>query len=213
MELNDMVGRIEAHKLAQSHEGWFVTRLARDQGWTPEHAARVVGEYQRFIALAASTDDLTPSAAVDKAWHQHILDTRAYAEFCQNALGRSFLHHRPGRGSAQEREQFAKQYARTLELYRSTFGQEPPADIWPPADGGSKLSLAAARGVYNRYGAHAGTVWILAAIALMLSGCTSTGGSCSSGGFVVAVVIGAVLYMMTGGGGGSGQSSCGCGGD
>ena len=35
-----------------------------------------------------------PSHAVDALWHALILDTRAYAEFCQRAFGR-MLHHRP----------------------------------------------------------------------------------------------------------------------
>lgn len=35
-----------------------------------------------------------PSHAVDALWHAFILDTHAYAEFCQRAFGR-MLHHRP----------------------------------------------------------------------------------------------------------------------
>lgn len=35
-----------------------------------------------------------PSQAVDDAWHEFILFTRNYAQFCQRALGR-FLHHVP----------------------------------------------------------------------------------------------------------------------
>jgi hypothetical protein len=35
-----------------------------------------------------------PSQAVDDAWHEFILFTRAYQEFCKKALGR-FLHHTP----------------------------------------------------------------------------------------------------------------------
>jgi hypothetical protein len=35
-----------------------------------------------------------PSQAVDAMWHAYILDTRAYARFCQEAFGR-FLHHSP----------------------------------------------------------------------------------------------------------------------
>lgn len=35
-----------------------------------------------------------PSQIVDEAWHEFILCTRGYAEFCQRAFGR-FLHHTP----------------------------------------------------------------------------------------------------------------------
>jgi hypothetical protein len=35
-----------------------------------------------------------PSQAVDDAWHEFILFTRQYAQFCRSAFGR-FLHHTP----------------------------------------------------------------------------------------------------------------------
>ena len=35
-----------------------------------------------------------PSKAVDEAWHEMILMTREYTEFCQRAFGR-YLHHLP----------------------------------------------------------------------------------------------------------------------
>ncbi len=35
-----------------------------------------------------------PSQVVDDVWHEFILSTRSYQEFCQKALGR-FLHHTP----------------------------------------------------------------------------------------------------------------------
>jgi hypothetical protein len=38
-----------------------------------------------------------PSQAVDSAWHEFILHTKLYAEFCEQAFGR-FLHHSPAEG-------------------------------------------------------------------------------------------------------------------
>ncbi len=38
-----------------------------------------------------------PSQVVDEAWHEFILFTRAYDDFCHKALGR-FLHHTPSEG-------------------------------------------------------------------------------------------------------------------
>jgi hypothetical protein len=35
-----------------------------------------------------------PSRLVDEAWHEFILDTRAYSEFCEAAFG-EYLHHTP----------------------------------------------------------------------------------------------------------------------
>ncbi len=35
-----------------------------------------------------------PSQVVDDAWHEFILFTRAYQQYCNKALGR-YLHHTP----------------------------------------------------------------------------------------------------------------------
>jgi len=40
-----------------------------------------------------------PSQIVDDAWHEFILFTRSYQQFCQKALGR-FLHHTPAEAMA-----------------------------------------------------------------------------------------------------------------
>ena len=41
-----------------------------------------------------------PSEAVDSAWHEFILFTRQYADFCNKAFGR-FLHHTPAEGMSK----------------------------------------------------------------------------------------------------------------
>lgn len=41
-----------------------------------------------------------PSDAVDSAWHEFILFTRQYADFCDKAFGR-FLHHTPAEGMSK----------------------------------------------------------------------------------------------------------------
>jgi hypothetical protein len=68
---------------------------------------------------------------VDEAWHLHLCYTRSYWEgLCGEVLGRQ-LHHGPTRGGAKEDGKFEEWYERTLASYRSVFGQEPPADVWP----------------------------------------------------------------------------------
>jgi hypothetical protein len=55
----------------------FSARLARDNGWSEEFAERVVAEYRRFAFLAvAAGHPVSPSDAVDQAWHLHLLYTR-----------------------------------------------------------------------------------------------------------------------------------------
>ncbi len=111
----------------------FAQRLARENGWTLPHAERVIGEYKRFCFLAVATGtDVTPSDAVDQAWHLHLTYSRDYWErFCPQILG-MMLHHGPTAGGAAERERYFEQYARTLQRYEAVFGPAP-ADIWPDA--------------------------------------------------------------------------------
>jgi hypothetical protein len=110
----------------------FTSRLAREQGWTHAFAARVVAEYRRFLYLAmVAGHPVTPSEEVDQAWHLHLVYTKSYWQgLCRDVLGRD-LHHEPTAGGAAEGEKFVDWYARTLESYRMTFGEPPPAEVWP----------------------------------------------------------------------------------
>jgi hypothetical protein len=113
----------------------FSKRLARENGWPEAFAARAVEEYRRFTYLCCvSPEPMTPSVAVDEAWHLHLVYTRNYWQaFCGEALGRP-LHHGPTAGGKAESTKFRAWYERTLSLYAKEFGVPPPADIWPPAD-------------------------------------------------------------------------------
>lgn len=110
----------------------FERRLASAERWPLGKASRVVEEYRRFVYLAVVADHaVTPSRAVDAAWHLHLIDSRRYwEEFCPVVLGRP-LHHEPGRGGPSDRAHHRTQYARTLTSYRRCFGTAPPPDIWP----------------------------------------------------------------------------------
>jgi hypothetical protein len=110
----------------------FTRRLAAENQWTGRFAARVEREYLRFIYLACISEEaVTPSIAVDQAWHLHLCYTPSYwTDLCETLLKRP-LHHGPTEGGRTEDAKFRKSYARTLTLYREEFGEEPPRDIWP----------------------------------------------------------------------------------
>jgi uncharacterized protein (TIGR04222 family) len=112
----------------------FSNRLARDNRWSPEYTARVVVEYKRFLLLAATAEHpVTPSDAVDQAWHLHLLYSADYRRFCRKILGRT-LDHGPSRGGALQRAGFMQAYERTLLGYSASFDETPPKDIWPDAE-------------------------------------------------------------------------------
>src|SRR6478672_7999231 len=112
----------------------FEARLARENGWSAARAARVLGEYKRFCFLAATAGhEVTPSDAVDQAWHLHLTYSRDYWErFCPEVLGRK-LHHQPTAGGAAQGHHHFERYAETLQSYERAFGESAPADLWPNA--------------------------------------------------------------------------------
>lgn len=65
-------------------------------------AAQVIEGLRQFFAISQRAGGrfvAMPSQAVDVAWHEFILSTRAYQGFCAQALGR-FLHHTPAEAMA-----------------------------------------------------------------------------------------------------------------
>jgi len=116
----------------------FAARLARENGWSAAYAARVIEEYKRFCFLAVTGGsggggEVTPSDAVDQAWHLHLTYSRDYWErFCPEILSCQ-LHHGPTAGGGTERHRYAEQYAETLKRYEEVFGELAPLDIWPGA--------------------------------------------------------------------------------
>ena len=110
----------------------FAARLARENNWATRYTERVMAEYRKFIFLCCVTPTgVTPSDAVDQAWHLHLTYTKSYwNDLCHDTLGRE-IHHNPTRGGASEGQKFDGMYSNSQALYRQYFGEMPPADIWP----------------------------------------------------------------------------------
>ena len=123
--------RLVLHDFESPSARDLVRTLAVERAWSDAYARRVVEEYRRFLLIATSSlETVSPSHAVDLAWHTHVLDTREYFErFCPEVLGR-VLHHVPARDDLTSRSSLEGAYLRTLVRYRALFGA-PPSDIWP----------------------------------------------------------------------------------
>jgi len=133
---SDLWERIAGHAIGPDDASLtFAARLARENRWSLPFAERVIREYRRFCYLAMTAGrEVTPSDAVDQAWHLHLTYSRDYWQvFCPEVLGAD-LHHGPTKGGTVERDRFYHQYAATLSAYEDAFGDVPPADIWPAAD-------------------------------------------------------------------------------
>lgn len=107
-------------KLADTKEG---------KGWDDKTLDHVEKEYRRFLALAYAYPErrIVPDRMVDEFWHQHILDTRAYADDTRAIFGH-FLHHFPylGMRGPDDEERLMQHYSESLELHRLHFGRVQP---------------------------------------------------------------------------------------
>lgn len=91
-----------------------------------------VREYKRMLTLKLENPDagIVPTEFVDEFWHQHILDTRAYAEDCQRIFGH-FVHHYPyfGMHGEDDQAELERAFAETARLYEQHFGEPMPEPV------------------------------------------------------------------------------------
>jgi hypothetical protein len=109
----------------------FASKLAAKLGWSRQFALRAIEEYKKFLYLGnIGAPNVTPSRVIDKVWHEHILFSRGYREFCRDVLRRDFDHNPELVPMAEQNDVFAQQYLDTLDAYRTEFNTMPPVDIW-----------------------------------------------------------------------------------
>jgi hypothetical protein len=123
----------------------FADKIARKSGWTNKFALRAITEYKKFVYLGVVSDfNATPSKLIDKVWHEHLLFSKAYREFCTDIIEYDFDHHPELVAMTDQTGIFNAQYLDTIQLYKTEFGVDPPSAIWSvpkfdmqtlPADG------------------------------------------------------------------------------
>lgn len=117
----------------------FKLRLAKENYWTQVFTEEAILEYKKFMYLAATADAMvSPSPIIDQVWHQHLVYTQSYQEFCE-VLGKR-IQHVPSTRNKTDAARFHQAKERTGQLYKQTFGDQPAA-IWNHADMYSSLKL------------------------------------------------------------------------
>ena len=102
----------------KNHE--LTRRLLRKNRISSDQALELFDDLKKFLYIASLTGKpLRPTLAIDEAWHEFILFTRDYQEFCSECFGK-FLHHQPDTG-----DQIANATVReTISIAKSVFGDE-----------------------------------------------------------------------------------------
>lgn len=100
------------------------------ESWTSEQCDSAEIEYKRYLQLCKIFGKgIVPNKIMDTVWHYHILDTRAYAQDCENVFGK-MLHHFPyfGMGGEQDAINLKNSFLKTKEQYWLTFGEDMARD-------------------------------------------------------------------------------------
>jgi len=100
--------------------------LRKDGAISPDVVSDAITEYRKFMTLIANGHRGLSmiSATVDEVWHAHILHTKDYADFCQQAIGR-FVHHQPN----SSRDPIpATEGPRFVDIYKAAYGELPA--VW-----------------------------------------------------------------------------------
>lgn len=94
------------------------------KGWNAEQVAEADKWYRRYLSIIVKYPEHVhvPNAPIDAFWHQHILDTKAYAKDCQTVFG-FFLHHYPYFGLGGDKVELNQCFKSTNELYEEMFGE------------------------------------------------------------------------------------------
>jgi len=106
------------------------------QGWTQIYTDYVEQRYWRYLCMVCLNPDgsVVPTKDIDLFWHQHILDTRAYARDCETIFG-EFLHHYPyfGMNGPLDAQDLNDSFEETKVTWAHLFGEpycvEPPATM------------------------------------------------------------------------------------
>lgn len=111
--------RAITHKLTHPEEKY---------GWPNDIVDLVEKAYRKYLYLAGTygeTKSVVPTKIIDEFWHMHILDTRKYAEDCQNLFGKT-LHHYPYLGIRFEgdRKNLDNAFVKTQQIWQEVFGEE-----------------------------------------------------------------------------------------
>lgn len=120
--------RLAAYDFPMSDGRSLNVQIKAVTGLSDAQIALLVQDYRRFLYLVATGGQvLAPSSVIDRVWHQHLMDTKAYFDsFCPQVLGKP-LHHIPGRPAPVA----DAAYLDTLAQYQAEFGEAPLPEIWP----------------------------------------------------------------------------------
>ena len=112
----------------------FVARYCVTEKVDEATAYRHFKELKKFLIVCSmntANDRVTPSRALDEVWHNFLLHTRDYQDFCQDHFGR-MIHHKPTIVSNEaDALTMMNGYQSALTKAQVFFNYDLDAEMWP----------------------------------------------------------------------------------
>jgi len=96
----------------------IIQQMIKTYGWNKLYVELVAEEYIKFIIIRSNIPNTSPSADIDTFWHQHLLNTEHYYNFCLNNFN-TFIHHDPE--DANDRLAQSVRLQNTIDAYNKIF--------------------------------------------------------------------------------------------
>jgi hypothetical protein len=122
----------------------LINRLVEKKGLEKADAEALYNDMLRFLYLCGTTaKTLAPSERIDLAWHEFLLFTREYQNFCRRMFG-FFIHHNPRESGKRPVPSDGNSVIQdTLVAARAAFGDlSPNWDFPKSADFGCNYNCA-----------------------------------------------------------------------
>lgn len=107
----------------------IIEQVIKKFQWPNNYAKDVATEYSRFLTLRSNNNNLSPSDDIDKFWHQHILNTKHYYDYCFNHHTK-IIHHNPTDSYDQASRQI--RLNNTMNAYIIKFKTFVNKNVWIP---------------------------------------------------------------------------------
>ena len=96
-------------------------------GWTPDQTKQVFYEYERFLQIKSSHNDIYPPDKIKILWEYHILCTELYNNYTNTKFGK-LIHYNKIENLTNDDK--IKKIIYTINIYKTFFGNFTYVDVW-----------------------------------------------------------------------------------
>lgn len=109
----------------------LIAKYRKKYGVTTRTAQKHFQELKKFLLLTSvAKQSIAPSQKIDQVWHEFILFTKDYRQFCTTNFGKIIEHVPEIATGKRQATKAIRRYLETLALAASVYGKLDP-EMWP----------------------------------------------------------------------------------